>query len=102
MLLSSFNFFLLSVNFQQHSGIEKAFLFDVVSKIYIATDRYTFSLHMEFFVAYVNIILLVVFGNSFCCFKCCDKVFLTDSSNSFALQASRAKSTLDCICISLL
>ena len=23
----------------QHSGIEKAFLFDVVSKIYIATDR---------------------------------------------------------------
>ena len=24
----------------QNSGIEKAFLFDVVSKIYIATDRY--------------------------------------------------------------
>ncbi len=23
----------------KHSGIEKAFLFDVVSKIYIATDR---------------------------------------------------------------
>ena len=26
--------------FLQNSGIEKAFLFDVVSKIYVATDRY--------------------------------------------------------------
>lgn len=26
----------------QNSGIEKAFLFDVVSKIYVATDRYIY------------------------------------------------------------
>lgn len=31
-------FLLTPLTFLQHSGIEKAFLFDVVSKIYIATD----------------------------------------------------------------
>jgi len=36
--LSLFFFYRLFGCFPQHSGIEKAFLFDVVSKIYIATD----------------------------------------------------------------
>ena len=38
IILLKDNFLLIAIYLEQNSGIEKAFLFDVVSKIYIATD----------------------------------------------------------------